>query len=388
LRDIQEADVRRIVGAALEEHLQLEYKSALYDDTDRGRREFLLDTCMFANAAGGIILIGVPERRDEEGQPTGVPDAGGVLGLDVPNPAVVLSAYDARVMEAIEERLPLESASIDVGEGRRVLAIRVPNSPRKPHSVRHQGHIYFPSRRERQRYHLGVREIKELVMRTASHLEQAEKALDNCFMKVQRTGNAPYLIIGMIPVFFEDFSVDLKAENIRQAITSFSRTATQDYSQPVYTFDGLQRRDVRFEYTVRFGHNGLLRSSCQLPLIPPREGEENQDVFGLTAIDLLLRNFVMRATVLCEAAGVSGPYLLGMMLRTQQPLRAAYNDAAGFGAVYTAPIAPGDYRFPYMQVDALSETDRTIRPLCDQSHQLFGQEGSRSFNAEGAWTGR
>ena len=343
---------------------------------------------MFANAAGGIILIGIPERRDGEGQPTGVPDPEGVLGLDVPNPGAVLSAYDARVMEAIEERLPLESASIDVGEGRRILAIRVPNSPRKPHSVRHQGHTYFPSRRERQRYHLGVREIKELVMRTASRLEQAEQALDGCFMKVQRTGNAPYLIIGMIPIFFDDFLVDLKDLNLCDVISSFSRTATRNYNQASYTFDGLQRRDDQFEYTVRFGNNGLLRSSFQLPLIPPRQGEENQDVFGLTAVDLLLRNFVIRATAVYEAAGVSGPYLLGMMLRTQQPLRGAYNDPTGFGAVYTAPIAPGDYRFPYVQLDNLSEIDRAIRPLCDQSHQMFGQEGSPSFNAEGAWIGR
>ena len=99
---------------------------------------------------------------------------------------------------------------------------------------------------------------------------------------------------------------------------------------------------------MRFGHNGLLRSSFQLPLIPPRQGEENQDVLGLTAVDLLLRNFVIKATAVYEAAGVSGPYLLGMMLRTHGPLRAAYNDPTGFGAVYTAPIAPGDYRFPYV----------------------------------------
>ena len=388
MRDIQEADVRRIVEAQLEEHLQLEYKSSLYDDTDRGRREFLLDTCMFANAEGGIILIGVPERRDEEGQPTGVPDPAGVLGIDMPNPGAVLSAYDARVMEAIEERLPLESASIDVSEGRRVLAIRVPNSPRKPHSVRHQGHIYFPSRRERQRYHLGVREIKELVMRTASRLEQAEQALNSCFVKVPRTGNAPYLIIGIIPVFFEDFLADLKDLNLREAIASFSRTANRDYNQALYTFDGLQRRADRFEYTVTFGHNSLLRSSLQLPLIPPGQGEENQHVLGLTAIDLLLRNFVIRATAVYEAARVSGPYLVGMMLRTSQPLRGAHNDPTGFGVVYTAPIVAGDYRFPYMQVDNLSEVDRAIRPLCDQGHQMFGQEGSPNFNVEGEWTGR
>jgi predicted HTH transcriptional regulator len=65
LRDIREADVRALVQSRLEEHLQLDYKSEIYDDTDRGRREFLLDICMFANTVGGVVLIGVPERRDD-----------------------------------------------------------------------------------------------------------------------------------------------------------------------------------------------------------------------------------------------------------------------------------------------------------------------------------
>jgi hypothetical protein len=48
LRDITEAEVRQLVSSDLEEHLQLEYKSALYDGGDRGRKESLLDICMFA----------------------------------------------------------------------------------------------------------------------------------------------------------------------------------------------------------------------------------------------------------------------------------------------------------------------------------------------------
>lgn len=131
LRDIRDADARRLVESGLEEHLQLEYKSALYEDNDRGRREFLLDICMFANSSGGVLLIGVPERRDELGQPTGAPDPAAPIGLELPNPELVLGAYDARVTEAIEERLPLEMASIDVGEGRLLVAIRVPDSVRK-----------------------------------------------------------------------------------------------------------------------------------------------------------------------------------------------------------------------------------------------------------------
>src|SRR5713101_1782181 len=264
LRDIREADVRQVIESGLEEHLQLEYKSELYDDNDRGRREFLLDVCMFANAIGGILLLGVHERRDDNGQPTGVPDAAADLGLEVPNPEAALAAYDARVMEAIEERLPLESAAISVRDRRRVFAIRVPNSTRKPHSVRHQGHIYFPSRRERQRYPMSVREIKELVMRTASRLEQAEHALKSTFIAVVRQPLVPYLMIGIVPVFFEEFLVDVRTPAVREAVANFNRAERPERREPGYTFDGLERRDMHLDCIIKFRRNGLLTASLQL----------------------------------------------------------------------------------------------------------------------------
>jgi hypothetical protein len=388
LRDIREAEILGLVESGLEEHLQLEYKSALYDDNDRGKREFLLDICMFANAAGGIMLIGVPKRRDEQGQPTGAPDPEEILGIEVANPEALLNAYDARVMEAIEERLPLESASIDLAGGRRVLEIRVPNSTNKPHSVRHQGHIYFPSRRERQRYHMSVREIKELVMRTGSRLQQAEEMLEGAFLQVVRSADPlPYLIIEMIPVFFEDFLVDVRAEAVRQAAGNFNRAERPAHRDTTYTFHGLERREDQLEYTVQFRRNGLLRASLQLPLKPRREGAENQHIFVITSIDVLLRRFVQRASAVYEAAAIGGPYLLSMMLRTQLPLVGSYAGADGL-EYHTEAAQAMDYRFPYMQVDELSDIDRVIRPLCDQAHQMFGREESSSFNDAGVWVAR
>lgn len=188
LRDITEADVRQLVNTGLEEHLQLEYKSALYESSDRGGKESLLDICMFANAGGGVLLIGIAERRDAQGQPTGSPDPDAPLGVNVPNPEMVLQSYDSRVLANIEDRLPLESAAIPVANGLHVLAIRVPNSTAKPHSVRYQGHVYFPSRRERQRYEMDIREIKETVMRTASRLDQAERKLGGSILESASRG--------------------------------------------------------------------------------------------------------------------------------------------------------------------------------------------------------
>lgn len=41
LTDIREVDIRAVIESGQKEHLQLEYKSALYETNDHGRREFL-----------------------------------------------------------------------------------------------------------------------------------------------------------------------------------------------------------------------------------------------------------------------------------------------------------------------------------------------------------
>jgi hypothetical protein len=383
LRDIRENDLRNILGAGLQEHLQLEYKSELYAESDRGRREFLQDVCMFANTEGGILLIGVPELRDDNGQPTGVPDVAGVLGLEVANPEAVLAGYDARVMDSIEERLPLESAPITVGDGRCVLALRIPNSARKPHSVRHEGHIYFPARRERQRYSMNVREIKELAMRTANRLRDAKEMLKSAAFEAQGANDSPYLVIGILPVFFDDFLVDVRRPDVLRAFRDFGGGPAQ-FRNPVYSFDGIERREDRRGNKVKLHRNGLLSASYVLPLAPQGHAGEGQHGFFLTFIDARLRRFIADSPDVFGAARIGAPFILGMMLRTQLPLCGGYSDQMNL-EYYTLPVPARDYAFPFVQVHNLADIDNTIRPLCDVAHQLFGREGSPSFNNEGVW---
>jgi hypothetical protein len=387
LRDIREADVRRLVESGLEEHLQLEYKSELYDGGDRDRREFLLDICMFANTEGGILLLGVPERRDEQRQPTGTPDPAAILGIEVENPEAVLAGYDARVMEAIEERLPLESAAIDLGNGRHILALRIPNSLNKPHSVRFSGHIYFTARRERQRYHLNVREIKELAMRAASRRQQAEELIKGAYSEVPPQGGAPYSAIAVVPVFSEDFMVDVRDHRVRQAVGNFNRAERPAYRDPTYTFNGLERREERDAYTVTFRRNGVLTASVALPLYSVKHGDKNVMVFDPRMIDVFLHRFLLRSAGVYEASRISAPYLMSLKIWAPQPIVGGY-PAVPAGVEIVPPIPARDYIFPYVQIDDLSDTDNIIRPLCDQAHQMFGRDRSPSFNEQGAWIGR
>jgi hypothetical protein len=212
--------------------------------------------------------------------------------------------------------------------------------------------------------------------------------LKSSFFQVARANDSPYLIIGVIPVFSVDFLVDIRNAGMVRAIGNFSRAAQPEYRDPIYTFDGLERRETRSEYTVKFRRNGLLSASLQIPLRPPLAGQEGQQILIPTAVDVQLRGFVPRASAVFEASGVGAPYIFGMALRTQRPLIGAYAAVGGLGEQHTEPIPAGDYMFPYMQVDDLSQTDRVIRPFCDQTHQMFGKEASPSFDAEGAWVAR
>lgn len=283
LRDIVEADLRRIIDAELEEHLQLEYKGALYDNNYQGSKESLLDICMFANGGGGILLLGVPEQRDANQQPTGWPDPNAQLGLDVANPEAVLQAYDARVTASIQERLPLESCAIPVANDRYVLAIRIPNSMSKPHRVSYQGHIYFPSRRERQRYEMDVREIKEMVMRTASRLEDAQSRLTRTLEGMQRQGAISDVLIAVIPVFRQNFMVNLRKQDVLDAVIQFGMGDHQ-IVYPEFTFDGLRRQLLGQQFSfVQVHRDGLIVAKLQFPT----NTEEGK--FRPSAIDIFLR---------------------------------------------------------------------------------------------------
>jgi hypothetical protein len=109
-----------------------------------------------------------------------------------------------------------------------------------------------------------VREIKEMVMRTASRLEQAEELLRASFREGPPFDGNPYFITGMIPVFFEDFLVNVRDETVRQAVGRFARVPSGDYENPVFTFHGIERRSSSFKHTVSFWRNGLLNASSRL----------------------------------------------------------------------------------------------------------------------------
>jgi hypothetical protein len=386
LSDVNEDDLRKLLESGVEEHKHLDYKAELYSNNDAGQKDFLIDICAFANAEGGILLLGVPEMRESlGGQPTGAPDPSKLEGIESPNPESVLLGYDSRVVTGIEERLALESSAIKLGNGKYVFAIRVPNSLNKPHCVRRDDRRYFPSRRDRHIYYMEVQEIKELVMRIASRQEQAEQLLKEAFKEIRPQTDLPYLIIGTIPVFCASFLVDLKDQKILDAMRRFDLVDDATYGNCSFSFEGLERRAGVHDAVAQLRRTGLVRYSQQI------KGHVVDGVraFYPVSVDIQLRKFVNKVSVLYRVAGLSGPFLLGMLLNTASPVKGLYPDSVVPQAtVFRGAIQPGLHSFPTMVVYDLSDADSIIRPFCDQVHQGFGEQSSPKFDSDGKWKER
>ena len=77
---IVKEDIDALVQNAVCERRDTEYKQQLPGGSDEEAREFLADVSSLANASGGDLIYGVRDKRDDKGQPTGIPEAVDGLG--------------------------------------------------------------------------------------------------------------------------------------------------------------------------------------------------------------------------------------------------------------------------------------------------------------------
>lgn len=195
----------------------------------------------------------------------------------------------------------------------------------------------------------------------------------------------PDLLIGVIPVFRQNFMIDVRKAEVLQAVTIF-HLGNHHFVQPEFTFDGLQRQILNKQFSfVRIHRDGLITAKIELPIAM----RGNLHEFRPAAIDLFLRMFVDHCSQVYSSATINGPFLLSMTLRTVGNTQSLYPAAGLPGAEEPGgQIGAGSFLFPVMEADNLVEIDRITRPLCDQEHQMFGRPASPSFDRNGVWRRR
>lgn len=198
---IGKEDIEDLVARGVGESRTLEYKQELHNE----KREFLYDISAFANTAGGDMIVGITEKRDESGQPTSLPAS--AEGVALPNLSKTMTAFENSLMDGVDPRIPgFQWKPIPGFPKGSVIVIRVPKSWIGPHMVTVDRVSRFYSRNSNGKYQLDVREIRSafsassVFAATLRHfrLERTAKASEDDLPV--SLGNGPKLLMHLVPM--------------------------------------------------------------------------------------------------------------------------------------------------------------------------------------------
>lgn len=157
LDDLTADHVHALISEEAEETLTLEFKESLPGPKGDNLREILYDIAAMANAAGGDLIFGIADKRDENNQPTGVAEK--LAGLKIGNGQAEISRIDNAIRDSIDPRISgVQYRVIAPPEGD-VLIVRIPRSWNGPHMVTHTHANKFYSRNSTSKFLMSVSEI-------------------------------------------------------------------------------------------------------------------------------------------------------------------------------------------------------------------------------------
>jgi hypothetical protein len=389
---IDKDDIDSLVTNQVKEGRTIEYKATLPGVKDAEKKEFLADVSSFANAAGGDLLYGVVEKRDEKNEPTGIPER--IAGLPGLNADVEIRRLHSMIQAGIGPRIAgVHLRTVDGFRDGPVLLIRVRKSYSAPHMVTFQEHSRFYSRNSSGKYPLDVGEIRAAFALSESLPEKIRRFRDERIARIVADEtpvplfefkNYVRLVMHVVPVVSLDstFKVDLAC--LANDPTKMQPMGSSSWDSR-YNFDGLvsydrdQTRCWAYSQVFRSGaiesvNGGLVQRASQERNVLDFEYCEKM-LLDTLQVDLGILRYLgveSPAIVLLSILGVRGYALGGKRL-----FRGGHR------------IDREDLLLPDVLVEDLAQTAATIlRPAFDTVWQAAGWPESPSYDGKGTWRPR
>lgn len=172
VRDLGTDDIRALLGTS--ETRERDWKEALPGGGDDPQRDNVFDIASFANTAGGCIVYGVSERKENERTP-GI--AADIVGIDLARVDDFKKRLSGKLLNGVEPSL---AGMIDISEpivvdGKTVLVVGVPASLIGPHRVTLDGVNRFYRRSPSDKYQPDVPELRQMFLGRDQWLRDAKQ---------------------------------------------------------------------------------------------------------------------------------------------------------------------------------------------------------------------
>ncbi|RUS44937.1 helix-turn-helix domain-containing protein [Cohnella sp. AR92] len=212
--DLDKNDIDRLIDNQVSESIELDYKAELPILNDAGKKELLADIVAMANTAGGLLLFGLKEAK-EDGKNAGYPAE--VTAMKDPegkpvNVEQLKQSLDQIIRDGIDPRLPgITFKEISYDADRFVFIIDVPRSLQAPHMVTARNDAKFYARANTGKFQMDVRQIRDAMLQMNDWLSAAEEFRHNRNREFLFLNNTPSVTLHLVPLGRRDF-IDLNKQ--------------------------------------------------------------------------------------------------------------------------------------------------------------------------------
>lgn len=178
---IDEEDLQFLIEDQTPESRTLEYKSELNLQKDNNKIEFAKDISSFANSAGGLIIYGMAEGKNEGNK--GKPET--LCGFN-PDP-IDEDEFKRKVYQILQTNISpkipsLNTHFVPLKNGKKAFLVDVPKSFVAPHIVKKEHRFYH--RDDAMRHHMDEQELKTAFIASENVTEKIKRFREKRIMDI------------------------------------------------------------------------------------------------------------------------------------------------------------------------------------------------------------
>jgi hypothetical protein len=395
---VDATDLTALVRDQIPESLRLDYKEALpaWDERE-GRLKLLRSVAAMANAAGGIVLYGIRERRDRRAK-TNLPDA--LVGVTTAEAAeaeqrigqLLRSGLDPPLSGFVIRAVPIDAT------GMCVLALGSPSSLGRPHAVVGVPTPYY-QRIGTSRHPLTGGELRRMFLERQAWIRDADAFRDaRVAARTLWTDGHPLaaleggaaLLLHLLPLGRIDEWLNLRPshDRLRQQFFYPSCRGHWTFDGPLFTVQ-YTSLITRYAQWFRFGGVELFSHVGYDPPGPGQRPSVDMVLLSLCSVEWTLK----AVSAMSGDLSVDPPYAVYLSLLGVQGHEIRTGESPVFGPrLSTRPIVEPDLLTPIVVLDdATSDVQivaAALRSRLDAFWQAAGVPGCRYYGEDGLWTGR